>query len=73
MSETAKIAGWYPDPTNGATRWWDGTKWTKFQSTPHPTNHILHLILSVITFGLWIPVWIIVSIVNSRGNQYITK
>lgn len=26
------------------------------------TNHILHLILSIITCGLWIIVWILVSI-----------
>lgn len=26
------------------------------------TNHLLHLLLSVITFGLWIIVWILTSI-----------
>ena len=26
------------------------------------TSHILHLILSVITVGLWVPVWIIVAV-----------
>ncbi|KKN68331.1 hypothetical protein LCGC14_0452070 [marine sediment metagenome] len=26
------------------------------------TNHILHLILSLLTFGLWLPVWIFISI-----------
>lgn len=25
-------------------------------------NHILHLLLSVITMGLWIPVWILIAI-----------
>lgn len=24
-------------------------------------NHILHLLLSIITLGLWIPVWILIS------------
>jgi uncharacterized tellurite resistance protein B-like protein len=34
--------GWYPDPAaNGATRWWDGTRWgevqtTQLQSRPSP-------------------------------------
>ena len=27
----------------------------------HKTNHILHLFLSVITVGFWIPVWFIVA------------
>ncbi len=26
------------------------------------TNHILHLILSILTVGLWIPVWILSAI-----------
>lgn len=30
-------------------------------------NHILHLLLSVITLGLWIPVWIAIS--GSMGLQ----
>jgi len=34
------------------------------------TSHILHLLLSVITAGLWIPVWLLVGINNSieRGR-----
>lgn len=28
---------------------------------PKKVNHLLHLILSVLTGGLWIPVWILVS------------
>lgn len=26
------------------------------------TSHILHLILSVLTLGLWVPVWVIVAV-----------
>ena len=26
------------------------------------TNHVLHLLLSLVTLGLWIPVWILLSI-----------
>ncbi len=26
------------------------------------TNHILHLILSLVTIGFWIPVWIVCAI-----------
>jgi uncharacterized Tic20 family protein len=30
-------AGWYPDPTNGRLRWWDGAQWGQFQEPgPNP-------------------------------------
>lgn len=29
------------------------------------TSHLLHLIMSVITAGVWIPIWLIVHISNS--------
>lgn len=32
-------------------------------------NHLLHLILSVLTAGLWIPVWIIVAITTSGSYR----
>jgi len=28
------------------------------------TNHILHLLLSIITFGFWIIVWILASLIK---------
>lgn len=28
----------------------------------HKTAHVLHLLLSVITAGLWVPVWILVAV-----------
>lgn len=31
-------------------------------------NHALHLILTLLTCGMWLPVWIIVSIVNSASR-----
>ncbi len=38
------------------------------------TNHVLHVILSVLTLGLWIPVWIGVAIVNSmRKEKSVTR
>lgn len=33
------------------------------------TSHVLHLILSLITVGLWVPVWILVAISNSTQGQ----
>lgn len=35
------------------------------------TNHILHLILSILTAGLWLIVWVIVAASNSRHNSRI--
>lgn len=38
----------------------------------HKTNHILHLLLSIVTAGLWIPVWIIIAAVNSNRANPVT-
>ena len=32
------------------------------------TNHILHLLLSLITLGLWLPVWFLVSLKTNLSN-----
>lgn len=37
------------------------------------TSHVLHLILSLITVGLWLPVWIIVTLSNSIENRRIDR
>lgn len=37
------------------------------------TSHVLHLILSLITVGFWIPVWIIVTLSNSIENRRIDR
>lgn len=34
------------------------------------TNHGLHLMLTILTCGLWLPIWIIMVIVN--GGRFIT-
>lgn len=33
------------------------------------TSHVLHLILALITLGLWIPVWLLVAVSNSTQGQ----
>ncbi|AYW61030.1 TPA: hypothetical protein NHQ65_001690 [Pseudomonas aeruginosa] len=35
------------------------------------TNHILHLLLCIPTFGLWLIVWLVVASGNSRHNARI--
>ena len=37
------------------------------------TSHLLHLILSIITIGFWIIVWIIVALSNSLENGNIDR
>lgn len=39
----------------------------------YKTSHILHLLLSVITCGFWIPVWFLVAITNSAGRARIDR
>ncbi|ABE67357.1 hypothetical protein PBI_CHE12_38 [Mycobacterium phage Che12] len=38
---------------------------------PVRTNHAMHLLLSVITCGMWLPVWIIVAMINSGRTRKI--
>lgn len=75
--------GWFPHPTMvGTQRYWDGEKWTEniapgaptsvvvnVGSRGHKTSHGFHLIMSLITVGLWIPVWIIVGISNASRHD----
>lgn len=34
-------------------------------------NHILHLLLSLITFGIWLIVWIIIGLSNQRKTKVV--
>jgi len=33
------------------------------------TNHVLHLILSLLTGGIWFIVWIIIGVINSNKRE----
>jgi hypothetical protein len=37
------------------------------------TNHILHLLLSIVTGGLWLIVWLLVALGNRRHNREIDE
>ena len=39
----------------------------------YQTNHILHLLLSVISLGCWLPVWALVSLSNYLEREKIDK
>ncbi|WP_179420300.1 DUF2510 domain-containing protein [Pedococcus badiiscoriae] len=32
------------------------------------TNHVFHLLMSILTFGLWTPVWALVAFSNAQSN-----
>lgn len=34
-----------------------------------PVNHILHLLISVFTLGLWLPVWIFLSVFAGQRRR----
>ena len=79
-TETPAPAGWYPDQYPGIERWWNGDGWTEARRaqpesviqqqvtvnpTPKRVSHLLHLILTILTAGLWLPVWIIIALAKS--------
>lgn len=35
-----------------------------------PANHGLHLFLSLITFGCWLPVWFVVALIGRREKVW---
>ena len=37
------------------------------------TNHILHIILTVLTYGVWMPVWIIIAYNNAKKRDVLEK
>lgn len=48
-------------------------KTTKHEMTVGGTSHVFHLLMSIITLGLWIPVWILIAITNSGGAWYCSE
>lgn len=82
MTTSAPLPGWYPDPSGApAQRYFDGRQWTHHALPPAPPpsivinntvvvttgpNHALHLVLSLLTCGMWLPIWFIVAIASPR-------
>jgi hypothetical protein len=36
-----------------------------------PVNHILHLLLTLVTVGLWLPVWIFLTVARGEKRKHI--
>ena len=80
----APHAGWYPAEP-GFERWWNGAQWTdrtrrikppKYVTYgPKHTSHAFHLIMTLLTCGLWaIFVWIPATIINAmRREKHVTR
>jgi threonine/homoserine/homoserine lactone efflux protein len=72
--------GWYPDPSGGpGQRYFDGNQWTigappppsiiinnNIVAPPSGPNTALHLALTVFTCGMWLPVWLMIALVDNR-------
>ncbi len=67
--------GWYPDPSGGpGQRYFDGHQWTVAAPPAPPSqvlvvggpNNALHLALTFLTCGMWLPVWLIVTLVDNQ-------
>ena len=39
----------------------------------YQTSHVMHLILSILTIGLWVPIWILCAISNSLERSKIDR
>ena len=37
------------------------------------TSHVLHLLLSLLTLGLWVPVWLLVALSNANENRKVDR
>ena len=76
-------SAWTPDQRRNAlahrlqeavSEGWRVESQTDFQATlakGHRTNNILHLILTIVTLGLWLIVWVIVAITNKEKHRLI--
>jgi hypothetical protein len=38
-----------------------------------PVNHVLHLLLTLVTFGLWAPIWLLVAITRKDHRITLTR
>jgi hypothetical protein len=39
----------------------------------YETSHLLHLVLSIFTAGIWVPVWVLVSLSNANERRRIDR
>ncbi len=65
----------------GLLRYWDGVQWTEHRQAQTPvatatvynnvrvsgggSDAVLHLLLTIFTCGLWLPIWILIELVKA--------
>jgi threonine/homoserine/homoserine lactone efflux protein len=78
--------GWYPDPSGRpGQRYFDGHQWT-IAAPPQPSiiinnfaapargpNTALHLVLTVFTCGMWLPVWLIIALADNQQARAVGR
>lgn len=85
MTSPLPAPGWYPSSDgNPYERWWDGTRWAEqtrpaaavvqpsrmVTYQPVRTSHTFHLIMSLLTCGLWaVFVWLPMTVLNSMSRR----
>jgi hypothetical protein len=45
---------------------WVGVHEAHVWRMPAPTNHVLHGVLSLLTFGLWLVIWALVALTEAK-------
>jgi hypothetical protein len=62
---TTTPPGWYPDPSSGVQRWWDGNQWTEHFQKPKPKqNGLRGCAVVLLIFALIIVGFMVVSSLN---------
>ena len=66
--------GWYRDPSGTPeVQYWNGTGWVADQAPPRAAgprrvpdrlDNRVHLVLTLVTCGLWLPAWLIIALLN---------
>ena len=51
----------------------DQTSYLIAKRSDHRTAHLLHLVLSVVTVGIWVPVWILVTLSHGIERRKIDR
>ena len=41
--------------------------------TPRKTSHLFHLVMTILTAGLWLPVWMFAAMNATRDRKVVTK
>ena len=74
----AKIASTAPPNSGGRAKRGERVPYTDQEvavllSKKKKTSHVLHLLLSIFTVGIWLVIWLLVAASNGSENQKIDK